>query len=617
MQISNIKINGYGKLENKEIELKKGINVVKGNNEAGKSTLLNFIFSMFYGASKNKNGKDISDFDKYKPWSEGEFSGKIKYNLDNQEEYEVFRDFKKKNPKVYDKNLEDISDKYNIDKTKGNQFFVEQTGIDEGLFLNTMSVCQTEVVLDSSKQNSLVQKITNVVSSGEDNVSYKKTMEKLNKKMLEEVGNSRTVGRPINLIDDEITSIERDIRDLEYHKNKLQNIDGEEDSIKERIEKIKKEIAILKEIKEYKNVENLEKQKLEISENKLNEYKLRIEELKNARKLDKKDIKKKFINPILLLCICIIVVGVSVVFKNNIISIILGIVSALVFTLNYYSYNKYKKAINMQNADEIKYKKELELLEESANGCKVEIGSGRQKIEEMQEHENACISNKYGASTQINQYVIEDIKEVEKQIENKQNEYNILALRENTTSIEKNNISSKLEDLVKQVERLEFLKEQKEDLNKLSKSITYAQEGIEEAYKIMKNSVTPKFTNELSQIVDKVTGGTYKNVRFNDEEGLVVEMENGEYINCSKLSIGTIDQMYLALRLAILSEISKENMPIILDEAFVYYDTERLENILKFISNEYSNKQVIMLTCTNRECEALSKLGIKYNLINL
>lgn len=197
MQISNIKINGYGKLENKEFELNNGINVIKGKNESGKSTLLSFISSVFYGASKNKNGKDISDFDKYKPWSETEFSGKIKYKLDNGEEYEVFRDFKKKNPKIYNENLEDVSDSFNIDKTKGNQFFVDQTGIDENVFFNTMTVSQTEVVLDDSKQSTLVQKITNMVSSGEDNVSYKKTVDKLNKKMLEEVGTNRTVRKTI------------------------------------------------------------------------------------------------------------------------------------------------------------------------------------------------------------------------------------------------------------------------------------------------------------------------------------------------------------------------------------------------------------------------------------
>ena len=81
MKIENLKVNGFGKLENKEINFSNGINVIQGNNEAGKSTLLKFITSMFYGTARTKNGKNISDFEKYKPWRKEEYSGKITYTL--------------------------------------------------------------------------------------------------------------------------------------------------------------------------------------------------------------------------------------------------------------------------------------------------------------------------------------------------------------------------------------------------------------------------------------------------------------------------------------------------------------------------------------------------------
>ena len=192
MKINYLKINQFGKLKNKEIKLKNNINLIYGKNEAGKTTLLKFICSMFYGVSKNKNGKEISDFDKYKPWNGDEFSGKIKYELDNEEEYEVYREFSKKNPKIYNKNLEDISKEFNIDKTKGNQFFYDQTKIDEALFLSTNLVEQNSVILDNNNQNLLTQKIANILSSGEDNISYKKVINNLSKKLLEEVGTERS-----------------------------------------------------------------------------------------------------------------------------------------------------------------------------------------------------------------------------------------------------------------------------------------------------------------------------------------------------------------------------------------------------------------------------------------
>ena len=209
MKINYLKINGFGKLENKEIEMSDKINLIYGNNEAGKSTLLEFISSMFYGVSKNKNKKEISNYEKYKPWKNGDFSGKIIYKLDNNDEYQVYREFSKKNPQIYNKNGEDVSRLFNINKTKGNEFFYEQTKIDEEIFFSTTTITQNQVVLDNNEQQTLTQKIANILSTGEESVSYKKTIEKLNKKLLEEVGTERTTERPINLINSKIKEIER------------------------------------------------------------------------------------------------------------------------------------------------------------------------------------------------------------------------------------------------------------------------------------------------------------------------------------------------------------------------------------------------------------------------
>ena len=75
--------------------------------------------------------------------------------------------------------------------------------------------------------------------------------------------------------------------------------------------------------------------------------------------------------------------------------------------------------------------------------------------------------------------------------------------------------------------------------------------------------------------------------------------------------------MYLSLRLSILNQISIENIPLILDEAFAYYDDERLKNILIYLAKENENKQIIIFTCTKREIEILDKLNIRYGLIRL
>jgi len=58
-------------------------------------------------------------------------------------------------------------------------------------------------------------------------------------------------------------------------------------------------------------------------------------------------------------------------------------------------------------------------------------------------------------------------------------------------------------------------------------------------------------------------------------------------------------------------------MPIILDETFAYFDKNRLENVLQFFDDIYKDKQIIILTCTEREIGALNNRGIQYNMVKL
>lgn len=192
MKIKEIKINSYGKIKNKEIFLKDGINIIYGDNEAGKSTLLSSIVNLLYGTSKTKKGRDISDYDKYKPWGTEEFSGKMKYELDNQKKYEVFREFGGKNVKLYNEDLEDVSKNYTLDKSVGSQFFIEQTKVDEETFLSTVVSFQNEVEVSEKVQNSLLQKIANTSTTGEESISYQKALDKLHKRQIEEIGTNKT-----------------------------------------------------------------------------------------------------------------------------------------------------------------------------------------------------------------------------------------------------------------------------------------------------------------------------------------------------------------------------------------------------------------------------------------
>ena len=114
-------------------------------------------------------------------------------------------------------------------------------------------------------------------------------------------------------------------------------------------------------------------------------------------------------------------------------------------------------------------------------------------------------------------------------------------------------------------------------------------------------------------MVEKTTNGNYIKVFYNNDEGIVTENSLGELVPVSKLSIGTIDQIYLGFRLGISKKL--KCLPIILDESFAFYDDNRLSNMIKNLSN--FNQQVILMTCSNREKDILNNLNFKYNYMKI
>ncbi len=639
MKIEKIKINSFGKLENKEYNLSENINLIYGKNEAGKSTLLKFIQNTFYGTSKNKKGKTFSDYDLYKPWNDGDFSGKIKYKLDSGEEYEVYREFGKKSPKIYNNKLEDISKKFNIDKTTGNEFFFEQTKVDEFTFLTSIVSMQQEVKLNKQDQNVYLQKIANLAGTGDDGVSYKKAIDKLNKKQLDEIGTDRSSGKPINISISKINKYEEEIKELEIYKEKQYNIEKEINDLKKEIEKEKNKEKYLKELKEKKDEERIENEKINFNDKILNKNEESIEKNKNEiedlinkkEKIESNKIENKIngkIYFILIFIFCLSAIAIYVIIKNITFSMILCILAIGLLILYFINKNKVLKQNKkvLEKINKINYefdekisslKNEIKILEENNSEQKNEIKEINEKINSLK-NEKEKIKNKY--IYKLNNEELNllfnciDYNEI---IDNVQNLIRIKELNLNTLELNNKNIIENLENLINLEELLQIEKQNYEELKEKNDKINMAKMLIEKAYEKMKNSVTPKFTSNLSENIFEISDGKYKKVTINDDEGIIVELPNGKYVSAEKLSGGTIEQLYLSLRLSMAKEISDENMPIILDEAFAYYDDERLKNTLEFLSNKFKENQIILFTCTNREKEVLDKLNKNYKIITL
>ena len=278
--------------------------------------------------------------------------------------------------------------------------------------------------------------------------------------------------------------------------------------------------------------------------------------------------------------------------------------------------------MNLQN-EKINYEinlldKQIELLQEEKNKQEKEIENERIELDNVIELELENIKQEFINKLDVNKYLDElENSNINFLINKKQEELNKNKLDLQSIKIQEENISNKLEDMVNLKEEYDELEEKLQELERRNNAINLTKEILTKAYINMKNDITPKFTKNLSYNISQISKGKYTKVGINDEKGLIIENEYGEYIPADLLSIGTIDQLYLSLRLSMIEDLSSEKMPIMLDEAFAYYDDARLENILNFLNDNMKEHQIIIFTCTKREKEILDKLNIEYNLVEL
>ena len=166
-----------------------------------------------------------------------------------------------------------------------------------------------------------------------------------------------------------------------------------------------------------------------------------------------------------------------------------------------------------------------------------------------------------------------------------------------------NNDDEDMQRIDEEMETLIIKKNQLEDINI---SLKTALDIMTEASLEIQKDFVPALNAKMSGIIEKITGGRYTELRADDKLALkTIAPETGDIVSAALLSGGTIDQMYLTLRIAmadILTE-EKEVLPLIMDEVFAQYDDSRTEESFKLLQQMEPDRQMIFFTCKGREVE--------------
>lgn len=133
--------------------------------------------------------------------------------------------------------------------------------------------------------------------------------------------------------------------------------------------------------------------------------------------------------------------------------------------------------------------------------------------------------------------------------------------------------------------------------------------------------ISPDLNKRASEIFSALTLGRYDHVRADPSDHFrlrVVESGHHAIREEAQLSRGTEQQLYLALRLALVDQYSKQQqLPIFLDDSFTHYDDKRLEQALRVLDQLSDKHQIFLFSCQSREEKMMDQLKMKYHIVPL
>lgn len=180
-----------------------------------------------------------------------------------------------------------------------------------------------------------------------------------------------------------------------------------------------------------------------------------------------------------------------------------------------------------------------------------------------------------------------------------------LQLRTHETRLEFLPQEERLQEIA---EELVLLHEKRQALIRYGNRVKLAMDALEAAGKMVRRSFAPDFNAKVSQYMQVMTGGRYRNIRADDGLSMQIEMDGLEELaSLPMLSGGTIDQAYLAMRLAAIAhlETNGESLPIFLDEPFSQYDEERMERTIQLFRDLAKTRQIFLFSCKERERDVI------------
>ena len=620
MKFLELHLKGFGKFHDRTISFTDGINVIYGKNEAGKSTMHTFIRGMLFGIQPQRGRASKNDlYSKYEPWENGgTYEGSLRLEQ-NGHIYRIERSFQK--------NRKSLTI---IDETAGKEIeptraFMDQLlcGLSETAYNNTISIGQLKSATDSSMVTELKNYIANMNTSGNMALNITKATEYLKKqKKALEAQLTPQAAKSYTTLLGEIKALEREIASPEY-ENQLPAYQKQRTDARTLSQQKQSEKELLLE-KAVKGRQVLDQNQFS-NQQSIDDYNAQTQDLYNEyldleRAAGKKSRKVMTVFPLIL---CILGLGVSGYLLLSgteadlsaslgvppvllpVGSAGLGLVFGLIGALTALGTRRLKKELSMgSQALQETFRRHLgdsAISEEAMNAFTAR----------MNDFKRLC------TATETSEVAVQSLTREIAALQQTQTDCNEIIEKQQKNQWE---LEKKLELLANYKTQAEGLKNSLAENERISQeimAIDLAQDTMTELSTSIRDSFGLHLNKTASDLIKGITGGIYTSMSI--DENLNVFMNTPtKLVPIDQVSSGTMDQIYLALRLAAakLIQDGKQEMPLIFDDSFVLYDDDRLRTALKWLAASCKG-QVLLFTCHQREAQMLTANQMVYNYIEL
>ncbi|MFZ7133713.1 MAG: ATP-binding protein [Eubacteriales bacterium] len=162
-----------------------------------------------------------------------------------------------------------------------------------------------------------------------------------------------------------------------------------------------------------------------------------------------------------------------------------------------------------------------------------------------------------------------------------------------------------------------YVQKELDNINHKMQSIQLAANIIGKISDEIHNELAPEINEMLGTILNQITQKYGKVKVTKDLEIKIEDPHLQRLLSLDHISLGTIDQVYFAFRLGLNSFLQGEDFPLLLDEAFILYDDNRLRNVLQYLIEHAKGRQILLFSSQKREEAILQTLTKEFHVVHL